>query len=87
MKNYDPNLGTRKVERRRFRLFLLIMLPLAGGLGYLVALNPPDPSKSQTQEQRVSFTDAVREIWSAIKMTYTMDLSSGDVTPEPRHRN
>lgn len=79
MVKYDTTLGAKKAERRRFRLFLLIMLPLAGGLGYFVALNPPDPSKPETQEQRVSFTDAAREIWSAIKKTYTMDLSSGDL--------
>ena len=85
MKNYDPNLGSKTEERRRFRLFLLIMLPVAGGLGYLVALNPPDPPKPQTHEQRASFAEAAREIWSAIRIAYSTDFSSDDTPGQPRH--
>lgn len=87
MAKYDANLGARKTELRRFRLFLLIMLPVLIGLGYLVTLNPPEMSQAETHERRVSFADAVKEIWGAIRMTYSMDLTSDDDPREHRHRN
>jgi len=87
MAKYDANLGARKTERRRFRLFLLIMLPALSGLGYLVTLNPPEKSHAETHEQRASFADAVKEIWGAIRMTYSMDLTSEDDPSEHPHRN
>jgi len=87
MAKYDANLGARKTERRRFRLFLLIMLPVLGGLVYLLSVNPPDLSKPQTTEKQASFTGAVREIWGAVRMTYSMDLTSDDAPREHRHKN
>lgn len=82
MSKYDANFGARKTERRRFRLFLLNMLPLLAGLGYLLSVNPPDRSKPQTHEKQASFTDAVREIWGAIRMTYSLEIDE-DGRPVP----
>jgi len=84
MAKYDANLGARKTERRRFRLFLTLMLPLLATLGYLLAINPPDLSKDQTSDQRASFTDAVREIWGAIRMAYSLRVDKdGRPVPPP----
>lgn len=85
MKNYDPNLGTKRLEQRRFRLFMLFMLPLAVLLGHLATLNPPDPSKLESHGNKASLSEAFREIWLAFKVAYTVDLSSGDLPSEPRH--
>lgn len=84
MAKYDANFGARKTERRRFRLFLFIMLPLLAGLGYLLSVNPPNRAKPQAHEQRASFMDAVREIWDAIRMTYSLEIDEdGRPVPPP----
>ena len=84
MTKFDPKFGAKKAEQRRFRLFMFIMLPVLVGLGSLVFINPMEISKTPRHEQSVSFTNAVKEIWGAIWMTYSLEYDeTGRPIPPP----
>lgn len=74
MARYDSNFGAKRMERRRFQIFMLVTVPLLVALGYLVIANPPELSRAPSGESKVTFAAAVREVWGAIRATYSLDL-------------
>lgn len=84
MEKYDANFGVRWTERRRFRVFLLIMLPLLGSLSLLVGLNPPEGSKLEILDQRAGFVDAKQEVCGANGMSAVVNIDeAGRPVPPP----